>query len=736
MGLSRMADDSALLREARERFQAGIDADRDNRKRDADDRNFYTGGKYQWPAGVPEERQKDGRPCETYNRLPQFVKQVSGEVRQNKPAIKVLPVDGQSDPEIAKIYSAIIRHIESNSDGHRVYAKETEKAVIGGQGWWRILADYCDDEGFDQELKIEGIPNPCAVVCDPDAKQPTRSDMEWGFVTQMMSDELFETKNPNISKSDFDNLDDAARTEWVQGDKVRIAEYWRKADDGKRKLYALQMPSGQVETHNEDDLRTMLGGAKGDVAEMLYALDVTIKAERTVTKQKVESILLCGAGKLGDWQAWPGKYIPLVRVVGEEVEAGDSVFRHGMIHHAIPPQRSYNFARNAMMERHSTSTKSPWLVTAKQIANYKGLWETANTKNHAALIYDPDPLAPPPTRNAPPQLDAAAYQESQIASEDMKATTGIYDAALGAKSNETSGIAIARRDAQGDTATYVYIDNMEAAITHTGRIFIDLIPHYYSNERVIRMIGEDNEVEKFEQINKLMPDGKTWNDISRGKFDVVVTTGPAYATKRQEAAENMLKLAQVEGVAAVGGDIIVRALDLPMGDKLADRMQKMLPKGIDEEVDKKRQEAEQQQGPPQPDPMQQAQQQAMQIDLATKEALARKADADAQKAEAEAMKAVSEVQAIQSGEGDRELQIRIQEISANLQMKREEMEAKLQMEREKMSNDMQMAQQKQAFDFQLADRKATVDEQVATRRAEREDFTASHKASQQDSREG
>ena len=735
MGLSRMADDTDLLREARERFQAGIDADRDNRKRDADDRNFYTGGTYQWPKGVPEERQKDGRPCETYNRLPQFVKQVSGEVRQNKPAIKVLPVDGQSDPEIAKIYSAIIRHIESNSDGHRIYAKETEKAVIGGQGWWRILADYCDDEGFDQELKLEGIPNPCAVVCDPDAKQPTRADMTWAFVTEMMSTKAFEAKFPDISTADFDNIDDTARTEWVQGDKVRIAEYWRKSEDGKSKLYALEGPGG-ASSHTEDDVREMLGLANGDVKAGLEALGIKITAEREVTKYKIESILLCGAGKLGDWQPWPGKYIPLVRVVGEEVEAGDTVFRHGMIHHAIPPQRSYNFARNAMMERHGTSTKSPWLVTAKQIVNYKGLWETANTKNHAALIYDPDPLAPPPTRNAPPQLDAAAYQESQIASEDMKATTGIYDAALGAKSNETSGIAIARRDAQGDTATYVYIDNMEAAITHTGRIFIDLIPHYYSNERVIRMIGEDNEVEKFEQINKLMPDGKTWNDISRGKFDVVVTTGPAYATKRQEAAENMLKLAQLEGVAAVGGDIIVRALDLPMGDKLADRMQKMLPKGIDEEVDKKRAEAEQQQGPQQPDPMQQAQQQAMQIDLQTKTAQAEKAQADAEKAKAEAMKAVAEAQAMQSGEGDRELQIRIQEISANLEMKRQEMEAKLQMEREKMANDMHMAQERQAFDFQLADRKATVDEQVANRRAEREDFTASHKASQQDSREG
>ncbi len=259
----------------------------------------------------------------------------------------------------------------------------------------------------------------------------------------------------------------------------------------------------------------------------------------------------------------------------------------------------------------------------------------------------------------------------------------------------------------------------------------------HSNERVIRMIGEDNEVEKFEQINKLMPDGKTWNDISRGKFDVVVTTGPAYATKRQEAAENMLKLAQLEGVAAVGGDIIVRALDLPMGDKLADRMQKMLPPGIDEEVDKKRQEAEQQQGPKQPDPMQMAQQQAMQIDLATKEAEAREAAANAQKAEAEAMKAMAEVQALQSG-SDPKIDLMREEIGAKLQLQTEQQAHAMHLAEQKQAFEFQQAERKGALDERLADRRANLDEQVAGRRAEREDFAASTKAGSgnKDSREG
>jgi hypothetical protein len=103
-------------------------------------------------------------------------------------------------------------------------------------------------------------------------------------------------------------------------------------------------------------------------------------------------------------------------------------------------------------------------------------------------------------------------------------------------------------------------------------MLIDLIPHYYSDERVIRLLGEDDEVEKFVEINKILPDGKKWNDVTRGKYDVVVSTGPAYATRRQEAADNLMKLTQNPQI-AMGADILVRALDIPMGDKLADRLE-------------------------------------------------------------------------------------------------------------------------------------------------------------------
>jgi hypothetical protein len=678
-----MADkDADLMRLIRERYDAGVAADRDNRQRDQEDRLFYTGGDEQWPKGTPKERFDEGRPCQSFNRLPQFVKQVSGEIRQNKPAIKVLPVDGQTDPEVANVYSAIIRHIEGACGGHRIYANETEKAVIGGQGWWRIKSAYCNDADFDQDLGIEGIPNPLSVVCDPDAQDATRCDMKWAFVSQLVSEKKFKKEYPDCSPNDFQS--DSGNS-WVQGEFVRIAEYWEKREVGKQTVFAVVLPQGNVENRSEDEIRAMASdaglGDEIDAKTVLEALGLEIKAARKVPRYEVRSRLVTGSEPLGPWQKWPGKYIPLVRVVGEEVAAGDTIFRHGLIHHAKPAQIGYNYARNAMMERHATSAKAPWLIALKQIpAAFKNMWENANKKNYPFLPYEPIANAPPPQRIAPPALDAAAYQESLIASEDMKASTGIYDAALGAKSNETSGVAIARRDAQGDTATYVYIDNMEAAIATTGRILIDLIPHYYDDSRVIRMLGEDEEIEKFVQINQIMPDGKTWNDVTRGKYDVVVSTGPAYASKRAEAADRLTDLvAKFPALQQLGGDLVLKALDVPYADKLADRLAMTLPPGMDEEADKKRQEM---QGPPQPSPEEmamQAEQQAAQAKLQ-----------------------------LQAQESEAKLQIQQREAAAKIMLAEQESHAKMALAEREFELEARLALARAGLDAKIADHNAAL----------------------------
>lgn len=616
-----------ILREARLRYQAGVDGDRYNRDRDEEDRRFYKGGRDQWESEVVASR--SGRPTMTINRLPQFVKQVTGEMRQNKPAIKVLPVDDKTDPKLAEVYSAIIRHIESQSDAHRIYAKTAEQAVIGGIGWFRILTDYYDETSFSQEIIVKQIRNPLSVVIDPDAMELTRCDMNWAFVTELVSQEKFEKQYPDVNLNGFET--DESYYGWKLGEFIRVAEYWVR-EKHKRKLALLSDGSTRFTDELSDDVLLSLG----EQGLTIQLGDDGKPLEREVEVHKVRWYRMTGTDII-DKGEWPGKYIPLIPVIGEEVEVGDEIFRHGLIHHAKDSQRSYNYARSAMMEHITNQPKAPWLVTAKHIINYKVMWEGLNTGNPPVLVYEPDGSAPPPQRMMPPTFAQAWYQEAQVADQDMKATTGIYDASLGKSSNETSGRAIIAREQQGDTATYVYIDNTSAAIRQAGLVMLDLIPEIYTTERVIRIMGEDDKIEGYAKINSMLPGGQVLNDISVGQFDLVVTTGPAYATKRMEAADKMMQLIQANpAIAQLGGDIIVEALDMPLGDKLAERLRATLPPGVDPEVDAMRQQMA---GPPQPSPMEQIQLRGAEADVASKEA-------DATMKQAQAAQVSGELQAL------------------------------------------------------------------------------------------
>lgn len=586
-----------LLRQARERYRIGVAGDIENRDRDQEQRKFYRGRKEdQWDEG--DLRQRTGRITVAINRGPQFVKQITGEMRQNKPAIKVLPVDDKTDPQMAEVYSAIIRHIESQSDAHRVYSKAGEQAVIGGIGWFRILTDYVDGKSFDQEILVKSIRNPLSVVTDPAAMELTRCDMNWAFVSELVPEEVFRSKYPKASLSEFDAaIPDYA--DWREDNSVRIAEYWVRTQKTRELLL---LTSGQTVWGDEIDEAA---------AMMLEAEGIGIKAKRDAESYKVKCYKITGAEVLEEYD-WEGSYIPLIPAVGEEIEVGDEVFRHGLVYPMMDSQRAYNFARSAMLEHVAAQPKAPFIATAAMIKNHVAAWQSLNNGNPPVLLYDADPNAPQakPERSQPPTFAQAWYQEALVADGDMKATTGIYDASLGKQSNETSGRAIMARDQQGETASYAYVDNLSAAIRQAGKILLELIPRIYTNERVIRIMGEDGAIEGYAPINVLTPSGQLINDVSVGLFDLEVVTGPAFATKRMEAADKMMALVQsVPAIGQVGADMIVKALDMPYGDKLADRLAMVLvPPGVDADIDKRRMEIQQQQqqeqGPPQPDPMQ------------------------------------------------------------------------------------------------------------------------------------
>lgn len=577
-----------MLNDIMRDFHNAKTADDEDRSRALDDMRFLDGD--QWPAEIRQTREEKGRPCLTINRLPGFVDQVTGDQRQNKPSIKVRPVDSVSDPKTAELYTGLIRNIENASDASIAYDTAAECAASCGRGFFRIITEYTDD-CFDQVISIKRILNPFSVVWDQSAQEYDLSDAAWISVSEWISKKEYETKWPDAAVSSFDSADDYA-VDWSSGEMVRVSEIFRKKRV-KKTIYLLN--DGRVVDAVPDDLPPW----------------IEVERQREAETHEIEWIKVSGAEVLEGPIKWPGKYIPIVPVWGKEIVVDGKRITRGVIRYAKEPQQMYNYWRSMATEGVAQTPKNPYIVTPKQIAGYEPIWDKANESNRPYLPFNPDPQLPnggKPYKEQPATVQTGMIQEMSVAADDMKATTGIYDASLGNRSNESSGRAIIARQREGDTATFAYSDNMIRSISYGGKILVDLIPKTYDASRIVRVIGVDG-TEKFEKVNwpSRSSDGKIvyLNDLSLGRFDVAVTAGPSYATQRIEAADSMIQFIKaLPAAAAVIPDLIAKNMDWPGADEIEERFKLLLPPQVQALIKAKENGGEAvPQQPQQPNPM-------------------------------------------------------------------------------------------------------------------------------------
>lgn len=574
-------DPKEELAEIREKFKKAINYWSDDRAAALDDIKFRAGD--QWPEEVKNQREKDLRPCLTVDKLNQYVRQIVNDGRQNRPSIKVRPVDGGSDIATSEIFSGIIKHIEDQSGADAAYDTALDCSATSGTGAFRVLTDYVHDETFDQEIYIRRIRNPLSVVIDPLSKEADASDMKFCFVIDEMSKEEFEDKYPGKTPKDF--VTDDTISDWY-GEKVRIAEYW-EVEENDRMLYLLEDGT----TVAEDEYKAL--ESEG------MSLESRVKDKRNIPTRKVFRSLICGSDYLEEPVEWAGKWIPVLLVFGNESDIEGKVTHSGIIRPSKDPQRLYNYSRSAFAERVALTPKAPWVAAEGQVEDYENEWNTANTKNHSVLRYKPTTLAghqvPPPQRQPASDIPSGFAQDMQISEHDIQGAIGMYSSSLGAPSNERSGKAILARQREGDTGTFHYHDNLNRAIRHCGRILVDLIPKIYDTNRVVRILGYDG---KPDQV-QLNPDIQTASqklglkniyNLSVGRYDVTISTGPSYNTLRVEAAESMASMVQAQPeLMAVVGDLMVKNMDWPGAEEISERLKIMLPPQIQEAEQAKKQ---------------------------------------------------------------------------------------------------------------------------------------------------
>ena len=582
--------DDDRLATMRHRFTVAQAAYSDSREDELDDLRFMAGSPdnaWQWPAdvlatrGAVQGQTINARPCLTINKLPQHVRLVTNEQRQNRPTARVIPADENADPEVAEIFDGIVRHIEYMSDADVAYDTACDNQVTYGEGYIRLLTEYTKEDSFEQDIKIARVRSSFSVYMDPMIQDPCGQDAEWCFITEDIPKREYEDMYPDatpVTGMMSQGVGDQTLSMWVSQETVRIAEYFY-VDHVKAKLNLYP-----------DNITAFEGTPEDKRLKAAYGKPLR---SRTSDRRKVMWIKTNGYEVLEE-REWAGKYIPVVRVVGNEFEVDGQIYISGLVRNAKDAQRMYNYWVSQEAEMLALAPKAPFIGYGGQFEGYEMQWKTANTNNWPYLEVNPDvtdgagsPL-PLPERAQPPLAQTGLIQAKMGAGEDIKATTGQYDSSIGATSNERTGRAILARERQGDTSTYHYVDNLARAIKYVARQLVDLIPKIYDTQRVARIINVEGEV-GMARINPSQPEAvrsivndegieiaKIYNP-NVGTYDVHVSSGPSYMTRKQEAMDTMGQILQTNpALWGVAGDLFVKNMDWPGAETMAKRFEKML----------------------------------------------------------------------------------------------------------------------------------------------------------------
>jgi hypothetical protein len=567
-----MTADEKLINKAKQCLEAYQERESDNIRRAEEAIQFRAG--WQWPDAIRKDRenptQSGGpRPCPVLDKTNQYVRQIINEERLNRAAIKYRPVDDDADEKTAEIYSGITRHIEDASEAIEAYTLAGEQAIDGGFGYFRLIADYCDPMSFDQDIRIKRIPNRFSVALGPHT-EVDGSDAKEGLVWEDMRREDFKAEYPDAKEVDFEGGE-----KWADKDTIRVAEYFRIEPE---KTTIHMMEDGSI--FSDEDLK-MLQEENPDLT-----IEPVDSRETVINKVKWYKVT---ASEILDSKDLPGSYIPIIKVTGNMMVMPDGKIRlSGAIEEAMDSQRLHNYAHAGFIEHVALAPRAPWVAEEDQVEGYESEYEMANRMPISLLKYKSvsveGALLPPPQRTPAEGIPMGWQQMLSNTEHGVEASFGMYGPSIGAQSAERSGIALQEQKAQGAVGQFHFPDNLARSIQHCGRILLEWIPIYYDTERVARILGEDG-TQELVNLNPNQPAammdmqdemgrviGKSYN-LNVGKYDVTVTTGPSYSSKRQEAVDTQTQIiTAAPDLLPIIGDILFDNMETPGSDKIAERM--------------------------------------------------------------------------------------------------------------------------------------------------------------------
>ena len=582
--------------EARDRLEISVKAESKNRPAAKEALKFREGD--QWDNATTTTASEE-EPELVINLTDALCMRVENNIRQQRPRGKCHPVGDGADVELAEIINGIGRHIETRSEASVAYDMAAASALTAGWGYFRLIAEFIDPRSFQKDLRILPIRNIFTVNMDPGAIMPAGTDQNWCLLSMKMKRQEYKRRYPQMTNVNWEDTGTAqARLDWEDAEEVRLAEYFR-IRELPQKLYLIRGPGGQEFTRYRSELprdpQTGLIAPLEVVDQILAERGLRIDGDRDSVKRQVEYFKLNGL-RVIERQQVPGQYIPVFRVEDRATDIDGEVIRRGMVASMMDPQRMVNYGEVAKIKRLGLAPKAPWIGAEGQFEG-KDEWNDANRKPYSKLEYKPviietsqgPVMIPPPMRQPPAQIEAGFSEFVQGMRSNLMAVAGApNEPGQDQQGVVVSGRAIDRRQFLSDQSHYHVYDNLTLAIAQCWRVMVEWIPYYFTEDRMQRIIGEDSTPEMV-PINKQEMDESSGvqrikNDLSVGRYDVVMDTGPGYETKREEGAQNLIEMVKVpalaEIVSKVAPDLLFRSIDHPYMQELADRLAAQTPEGL------------------------------------------------------------------------------------------------------------------------------------------------------------
>ena len=571
--------DKEILEEAKERLKRAIDENSEERREQKDDLLFSILD--QWPSTIRSSREGDpngARPCLTIDQINQYIVQVVNDMRQNRPSVKARPVDDKADIQTAEIFQGVIRQIEDQSVAQIAYMGAGESSVRVGEGYYRIVTEYENEKSFNQIIRIKKIPDMFSVYLGPHI-MPDGSDCEFGFVFEDIPLEKFRRIWPKAKyhATDFSELENKNEY-WGEDEKIRVCEYF----------YFDYTTAELVFTA---DGQTML---QSEYDELTEKPEIT---EKRTTKTRKTKWCKLTAIEILEKRDWAGIYIPIVKVTGKEAWVDGRRLIWGLVRPSKDSLRMYNYVASTIVEKFALAPKAPFIGAKGQFEGVEDRWARANVENQAYLEYNPVSIeglqVPKPERQQPAPIEAALYQFLATCKEDVQSSLGMFKASLGKEQPNQSGKAILALTRESDTGTFHFSDNLSLSIQHGGKILIDLIPKIYDTQRVLHILGEDGKVtqasinpeqpEAVREVQDIQGNIKKIYNLGVGTYDVTVTVGPSFNTKRMEAATLFTDLAtnaKDPNLALVANYLAIKNSDFNGAELATEMIEKLMPPGM------------------------------------------------------------------------------------------------------------------------------------------------------------